>query len=189
MAVDNVNVDEFKLNGDNSNPELGVLGALGGTEDALGTSELQSRKIEDAIMKDEVSNVNIDRLDELEECSSCLIDFSESRQAVVQSWLGALKNLIIASERGEMSEAWVKENENRKRRGQAEVRADMAMYIKTKSGMVLAGYADALQVYRILRDMVKASFSGAVKVYTGKGDKAMFSEWKASDISGVRLRL
>ena len=185
-------IDEFKLPGDNANPDLGILSAtMSGSAQgaALGETELQSRKIEDALVKDEVSNVNIDRLESIEDRSSCLIDFSNSKRPVVSSWLGALKNLIVSSEGDTIPDAWEKENIARKRRGQADIRADVAVYIKTKSGVILAGYGDSLQIYRVLRNMVHASFGDEVKVYSGKGDKALFKEWKSSDVSGVRLRL
>lgn len=178
------NVDEIQLK-DNETPDFGVLG----NSEITGETELTSRRIEDAVTKSEISNINIDRVDTIEDCKSFLIDFSTSKNPIPASWMKSLRNFVICTDRTDIEDKLQDVNEERLRHGQVVLKADAALYVKSKNGVMLAGYVDSLVTYKILRDFLKASFGDAIKIYKSNGGKAVFKEWKATDTSGIRLKL
>ena len=187
--VDDINELEYEpgVHVDNDNVELGALGS----QSIAGENDIRlSRDIDEAVTRSVVSNVNMDRVSDLEEGTAYLIDFSGSSCTLVPSWMRSLKNMIVSNELNGTSDKIEEVNALRKKRGEADLRADAAMYIKAKSGTVtLVGYVDTLQCYKLLRDMVHVSIGEAVKIYVKRGVKAKFEEWKSTDVKGVRLRL
>lgn len=168
-----------------SEVSIGVL-ATDGTAD---TEELISRDITNAISRDVISNVNLERVEGLVSCAAYLVDFSCGDVTVIGSWLQSLKSFIVSNEYNGISEAMAQKNVEREQTGKFALRADAALYFKTKSGLSLVGYVDQLQMYRCIRDYIFVSFGDRVKVYYKKDGADKFSLWKNTDISGARLRL
>ena len=149
--------------------------------------ELLSKDIEDAITRKVISNVNVDRVSDIDNCTAYLIDMTNCRST--KAWIEATKNFITGSELGTVSEAIAKINEGRLKHNEAELRADAALYFKTTSGVSLVGYVDELQMYKLLRNYIAVGFDKQVKVYQSSGGKATFKEWRVTDCKGVRLVL
>lgn len=173
--------------GSDSSSEVDI-GALNNVGEAT-NGALISRNIENAITRKVISNVNLERIESIENCRSYLVDFSDSDLTVVPSWLKSLKNFIVSDTYGEVYDDIAKKNDERSRTNKTELRADAALYFKTSGGMTLVGYVDQLQMYRLIRDFIGVSFGNKVKVYVGNGEKAEFIAWKDSNISGARLNL
>ena len=164
------------------------LGALE-SENGAGTEKLISRDIESAITREVISNVNMERVDSLLDCRAYLVDFSVGDITVVASWLKSLKNFIVSDKINEVSEEVAKKNKEREQTGNFTLRADAAMYFKTKSGISFVGFVDQLQMYKTIRDYIYVSFGDKVKVYVKKEGENVFNVWKSADISGARLNL
>ena len=163
------------------------IGSLAG-DASVADAGLASRDIENAITRKVISNVNLERVDTIVDCYSYLVDFSQGDITVVPSWLGSLKNFIVSQEYGVVNPDVAQKNVERSRTGQPELRADAALYFKTKGGISLVGYVDQLQMYKIIRDFLEVSFGKQIKVFV-KDVGSDFNRWKASDVSGARLKL
>ena len=183
------NDDEYVKIGSDESKDV-ELGSLGSKDvNATVDKNLISRDIENAITKKVISNVNVDKVDKIDECISYLIDMSGDNCTVVPSWVKSIKNLIVSNTFGEIPDDIQQDNEIRRKHGEDELRADSALYIKTKGGVTLAGYCDQLQMYKVIRDYVDVSLGKKAKVYVSNGGLESFRELKVQDIRGFRLKL
>lgn len=158
---------------DSSNKEEVVL-----VGDFNGDS-LVSKDIVEAITAKEVSNTNLDKVDEFE-CPAYMLDMVDiyclepSVMVTISNMLLDRKNLIEVNERREAF-------------GQVPLQMDTALYIRDSYGIRLVGHGSSYQMFKEMEPFIKGCFGDKVKVYKNTGEG--FKTAKINDVSTVRLKL